>query len=466
MRDVSGVDGAGPIWRAVLAVAVQGDPGVWPEPPAGVVQATICSPTGLIPGPDCPSPVHEWFVAGTVPTSRETYFGRSANGELTVNPPPAARPWALEAGLRLADETAGDAGMTVQILQPSPGSVFYLSPELDSQVLLLKASFPPAAQEVEFRVDGAEAALAPGSSATARSGPSPCACTGRGHCIPPRRPASRRRNNLRGESTMNGRILERLRAMARDRRWIILVAIAVGAVVVALLTMGPGTAPAAGHRTRRFRRFPAGEEVPRLTPVKVTFKDAPEERDPAKVLKLEPEVKGDYAWVSDRILLFRPESRGFARPGVRGQCRRAPRSRPRSASCRSSHNSGRAQRAGGYSRPKRRRSAEGGPGFRAVQPLSGAAHAAERAIDEAGDRVHAPLAGQGRVAERPRCIASSPVAAGEPSSRPGSRQASRRLPMGFSRRTTPGPSPPTVLHSKASRRMTRLSLRAPARRSC
>jgi membrane carboxypeptidase/penicillin-binding protein PbpC len=167
MRDVSGVDGAGPIWRAVLAVAVQGDPGVWPEPPAGVVQATICSPTGLIPGPDCPSPVHEWFVAGTVPTSRETYFGRSANGELTVNPPPAARPWALEAGLRLTDETAGDAGMTVQILQPSPGSVFYLSPELDSQVLLLKASFPPAAEEVEFRVDGAEAARAPGSSATA-----------------------------------------------------------------------------------------------------------------------------------------------------------------------------------------------------------------------------------------------------------------------------------------------------------
>jgi len=168
MHEVSGVDGAGPIWRAVLAVATGGDPGDWPTPPAGVVQATVCSPTGLLPGPDCPSPVHEWFVTGSVPTNRETFFGRNAGGELTVDPPPEARAWALEAGLSLADGIAGDAsGTAVHILQPSPGSVFYVSPELDDQVLMLKASFPPGAEEIEFRVDGAAAAQAPGSPTTA-----------------------------------------------------------------------------------------------------------------------------------------------------------------------------------------------------------------------------------------------------------------------------------------------------------
>ncbi len=167
MREVSGVDGAGPIWRGVLSVALGNGPVARPIPPKGVVRATVCSPTGLLPGPDCPVPVREWFVAGTEPTQRETYFGRDTDGELTVSPPPAARSWALEAGLRLAARPAGSGRPAVHILQPTTGSVFYLSPELDSQALMLRASFPPNAEQVEFRVDGARVARLPGTSATA-----------------------------------------------------------------------------------------------------------------------------------------------------------------------------------------------------------------------------------------------------------------------------------------------------------
>ena len=101
--------------------------------------------------------------------------------------------------------------------------------------------------------------------------------------------------------------------MARDPRWIILAAIAVVAVVVAVLTWDRGQHPPRDIEPAGFAVFPQGEEVPRLTPVKVTFADAPEEREPIKLLKLEPEVKGDYIWVSDRTLLFQPEFPGLLR---------------------------------------------------------------------------------------------------------------------------------------------------------
>src|SRR5256885_6771038 len=68
MLDLARVGGAGPIWRdATMAASVSRpiDPFVRP---AGIVDATVCSPTGLLPGPDCASPTREIFATGTVPT--------------------------------------------------------------------------------------------------------------------------------------------------------------------------------------------------------------------------------------------------------------------------------------------------------------------------------------------------------------------------------------------------------------
>ena len=39
-------------------------------------------------------------------------------------------------------------------MQPGPGSVLFISPELASQTVLLKASAPPGARRVDFLVDG------------------------------------------------------------------------------------------------------------------------------------------------------------------------------------------------------------------------------------------------------------------------------------------------------------------------
>jgi penicillin-binding protein 1C len=162
MEDVSGVAGAGPIWRDVMMAAVGNtDPG-WLQRPAGIVDETVCAPTGLLPGPDCPSPVRELFVSGTQPGSVERYYSRDPSGQVRVNPPAEARAWAIDSGLALAGPEESSADAAVRVVQPGPGSVFFVSPELKSQELVLRASIPPGAGDVEFRVDGRVVGRSPG----------------------------------------------------------------------------------------------------------------------------------------------------------------------------------------------------------------------------------------------------------------------------------------------------------------
>ena len=166
MEDVSGVDGAGPIWRDVMTAAVGGrDPGWLPRPP-GIVEATVCDPTGMLPGPDCPSPRTELFAAGTVPAATEHFYARLPDGSLGVNPPPDAVAWALDAGLPLAGgPPRTDAPPAVRIVQPVAGAVLFLSPELQAQEVLLRATAAQADALVTFAVDGVSSEPVPGPDA-------------------------------------------------------------------------------------------------------------------------------------------------------------------------------------------------------------------------------------------------------------------------------------------------------------
>jgi penicillin-binding protein 1C len=101
MDGVPGVEGAAPIWRDVMSAAAFGRRMTWPSRPAGIVEATVCAPTGLLPGPDCPSPMRELFIEGTQPTARERFFVRQADGRVAIDPPAESRAWAEQAGYRL-----------------------------------------------------------------------------------------------------------------------------------------------------------------------------------------------------------------------------------------------------------------------------------------------------------------------------------------------------------------------------
>jgi len=154
MVDVSGVDGAGPIWHDAMMAAALGRTMSWYARPPGIVEATVCAPTGLLPGPDCPSSVRELFVAGTEPVVHERYYTRGADGALAVDPPTEARAWAHDAGLLLAGTTGAPATDRVRIVTPATGSVFWLASELAAQQLVLRAAVAPGVDRLTFAVDG------------------------------------------------------------------------------------------------------------------------------------------------------------------------------------------------------------------------------------------------------------------------------------------------------------------------
>jgi hypothetical protein len=126
----------------------------WYVRPPGVVEATICAPTGLLPGPFCPSPVRELFVAGTEPVAQERYYTRDADGAIAVDPPTEARAWARDAGLVLASTGMARAD-PLRIVTPATGSVFWLAPELGAPQLVLRAAAAPGIAHLIFAVDGA-----------------------------------------------------------------------------------------------------------------------------------------------------------------------------------------------------------------------------------------------------------------------------------------------------------------------
>ena len=162
---LKGVSGAGPIWRDVMEIAARPDAPVAPPPPASLIRAVVCTPTGLRPGPDCPSRTDEWFLQGTAPGNVEHYYVRGPDGSLLVDPPPVARGWAVDAGLRLVESPRAEAA--VEILGPAPGSILYLTPELQRDELLIRA-VAAGATAIELRLDGALLATLPGADARLR----------------------------------------------------------------------------------------------------------------------------------------------------------------------------------------------------------------------------------------------------------------------------------------------------------
>ena len=73
MLDVSGIDGAGPIWRDLMLAAHAKAPAPFSRP-AGIEEVTICTPSGLLPTQYCPRTRQERFLTGTAPTQPDNQF--------------------------------------------------------------------------------------------------------------------------------------------------------------------------------------------------------------------------------------------------------------------------------------------------------------------------------------------------------------------------------------------------------
>jgi 1A family penicillin-binding protein len=187
MRDVSGIDGAAPIWHDFVEAALRGQPVAEFQRPGGLVEVEVCALSGLLPGPDCPHRVTELFLEGTEPDQVCTLHQRVAIDRATglraaagTPPeqviqrvytvlPPEAQEWAREQGIpepppspdpgpQLASATGASSGPSLVMTAPDAGAVYRLDPALPREAQRIEVSVRPAAgttlAEVTLLLDG------------------------------------------------------------------------------------------------------------------------------------------------------------------------------------------------------------------------------------------------------------------------------------------------------------------------
>lgn len=176
MRDVSGIDGAGPIWHGFMREALKHTP---PRPfirPPGLAEVEVCAASGLLPGALCPQRRRELFLEELTPTAVDDSYrlvrvdpvsgllagatcAEQAEERLFRIPPPEALAWAQANGWPLpptescegamAMDIAGD-GSGLVIVAPAPGAVYRVDPALPATAQRL----PLAVRSVNGRRSG------------------------------------------------------------------------------------------------------------------------------------------------------------------------------------------------------------------------------------------------------------------------------------------------------------------------
>jgi len=122
MQNVSGVDGAAPIWAGFMESALTGKPKTDFAVPSGMKEVEICSLSGKLATPICPERAYEIFAEGEEPTQPDDYYkifnldiktGRAIHDECLsdyganikpktmVDYPPELQKWAQGEGLAL-----------------------------------------------------------------------------------------------------------------------------------------------------------------------------------------------------------------------------------------------------------------------------------------------------------------------------------------------------------------------------
>jgi penicillin-binding protein 1C len=181
MLQVSGVEGAGPIWHDFMTRALRGQPEIDFEAPPGLERVRVCATSGLLPTPYCPHTRNELFIVGTAPTRPDDWYrpveidmatGAPAGPEtppgrireeVFIFPPAEALDWARQHGWPvLADPPAGDRVTTedtpLVLVQPDAGTVYQLSSEVPESYQSIRVVARPAdgvaVAEVTLYVDG------------------------------------------------------------------------------------------------------------------------------------------------------------------------------------------------------------------------------------------------------------------------------------------------------------------------
>jgi penicillin-binding protein 1C len=179
MQGVSGVTGAGPLFRDVMIAASRGRAPA-EQPDRDLERAEVCPLSGDLPGPSCPHLHLEIFVPGTVPRatcSMHVPVRIDRRNGLRAGPscppgqvdeitrerfPPNLAGWAKSAGRPVVPDYSplcpgtdpSIEGARARVTYPFDGATFAGDPEASSStVITLRAEAPAEATRVRFVVD-------------------------------------------------------------------------------------------------------------------------------------------------------------------------------------------------------------------------------------------------------------------------------------------------------------------------
>jgi membrane carboxypeptidase/penicillin-binding protein PbpC len=154
MRGVSGVTGAGPIWRDVMLLAHRGRPARAFERPDGLIHVEVCALSGMLPTPDCAVRRNEWFLDGSAPTQPDTWYRREG-GRVVLDLPLELRAWALAQGWPLLNARTAPEADSVQA--PAPGLIV-TRPD-NGAVIRIDPALPRLVQRLPIEVRANNAAI-------------------------------------------------------------------------------------------------------------------------------------------------------------------------------------------------------------------------------------------------------------------------------------------------------------------
>jgi membrane carboxypeptidase/penicillin-binding protein PbpC len=168
MVDVSGVDGAGPIWHDLMLLAHPAPPADFIQPDK-LVEMQICAASGLLPSRDCPRLRQERFIAGTQPQTADNQFQRLSIDLATGLPadegtpenrraervywrlPPAYHDWMITQGIAIApaaemaanaqdESVASQVNLPLRLTSPASYTDYQLHPGVEQQSQRLEAA--------------------------------------------------------------------------------------------------------------------------------------------------------------------------------------------------------------------------------------------------------------------------------------------------------------------------------------
>ncbi len=176
MENISGIDGAAPIWANFMEEALEFQPRTDFFVPPGLQNIELCSISGFLPTPECPNLISELLTAQQIPQKMDNYFKKftleKSSGRIIaqdclknylpfqysekvlIDYPTELQRWATERELQLPNIIPCDAhhDYSGNYTDDQNASIKIVSPR-DLDEYLVDYSMPIEGQKIPFRID-------------------------------------------------------------------------------------------------------------------------------------------------------------------------------------------------------------------------------------------------------------------------------------------------------------------------